>query len=154
MPRKKSEKTERLTLYYTYKENRTGGEPDDPNDRWSSRKDEYVDWALVDVLRNEPKNTPYWEHTELMDSNVLEPNVPVYAVFVRYETGDTFGRSYGNGVLAGVFLSEEKAIILRDKIINKTDTWDDIASGCYKQWSGYFDRLEDCFISLINVLDN
>jgi hypothetical protein len=89
-----------------------------------------------------------------MDSSVLEPNVPVHAVMVRYKSGDTFGNSFGHGVLAGVFLSEEKAIVLRDKIIKGEDKHEDSASGSYRQWSGYFERVEDCFIIIVNVLEN
>ena len=60
----------------------------------------------------------------------------ILIVSVTYSSGDTFGNSYGNLAIAGIYDSSEKAEEARRQVKNQEAPFD----GC-KEWNGYFERM-------------
>ncbi len=69
----------------------------------------------------------------------------VFIVTVTYESGDTFGRSYGNNQIAFVTHDEALALDVKNAIEAEDGSWDKYQGnedGCgYASWDGYFERL-------------
>jgi hypothetical protein len=78
----------------------------------------------------------------------------VYAVIVTYESGDTFGRSYGNVKVAFVSEKAEDAIAAEEALNQEwTDKWRDHPNSCgYAPWDGYFERITNISIELFKLL--
>jgi hypothetical protein len=131
-------------LYLVYKESCTGGKPEDPQDRWTSYSDTYVDWTPLAILKKTP-DTPYYEDVEV-DFTPLKGE-EVYAIIVKYRSGDTFGTSYGNGMCEQIVKTEQEAIKIAKEI----------EKGTYKspygfnEWEGYFEELEGVQIHCFKV---
>lgn len=131
-----------MKVYITYKESSTGGDAIDPDDRWSSHTDIHYEFQLVQACL--VKSDDAW-YCEEFDINVEEPPHEVFVVAVRYESGSTFGRSYGNGCIEGVYVNKDEAMKIAKSI--EEDTYSPAKKG-YCTWKGYFERLEsvDCFV--------
>lgn len=132
-------------LYLTYNEYRSGGDIEDPSDRWSNREPEHIDFSPKALFMERPEDIFAHglsdEEIYIKDEN-LEFGKNVFLVVVRYQTGDTFGYSTGNWHIVGVFDDPEKAKETK-KQIN-----DDLYNG-YKPWDGYFEHLEDVEVHLM-----
>jgi hypothetical protein len=106
-----------MKIYIEYKEKRSGGEAEDESDRWSSRADTNIDYKLVNAYLQKPESCWYFEE---FDVECEETPKDIYAVVVRYQDGDTFGTSYGNGCIEGVYLDEDTALKVVEFIENDT----------------------------------
>ena len=98
------------TAYVLYDETRTGGEKVDPEDRWSDRRDIHIDYTVKGVRAKKPDYGYERVNVATIDTSFEVKDVQiVYVVLVKYKTGDTFGSSYGNGHIVGVYNSAEEA---------------------------------------------
>ena len=128
---------EKKYVYLTYTEYREGGGAEDPDDRWSSRTDENVDWGLIDCRFTQEKWPNYTEQVEIgFDVNLGET---VYVVYVRYGTGDSFGHTDGAWKIIDVYQHQEEASAIVSSINNGTYN-----KGSYNCWDGYFESLQSC----------
>ncbi|KKL77081.1 hypothetical protein LCGC14_2038470 [marine sediment metagenome] len=81
----------------------------------------------------------------------------IYMVVVRYESGDSFGRSYGNWKIVGVYKNVEDAQEILDKInYDEKHRYDEDYKKEYEKefrdWDGYFERFENVDIEVLHVL--
>lgn len=74
-----------------------------------------------------------------VDFNVKAGDI-VYAVVVQYSTGSTFDQTSGMICIVDIFDNAIEAVSLKQKILSggKTDK--------SYIWTGYFERLENCFV--------
>lgn len=125
------------TLYYTYEQHCTYSK--EPEEQWGEWETHY-EWSLGRVFTKSPQGfTPYWNTVEL--DKPVEPNSKVYLVVVRYSSGNTFGRSEGNGTIAGIYTTLEQASEARELV--EQDKWPG-----YAPWNGYFESLESVSIEV------
>jgi hypothetical protein len=136
-------------VYLDYSEYRTGGEPDDPGDRWTSHSDEYVEFTPTALRLKQSENSWINETIDVNFSPKLDQEVTL--VIVRYETGSTFGRIIGVWQIIGVFADRQNAEKARGLIAKYNSS-----NGCkkfeekmakltghkyfYPSWVGYFER--------------
>lgn len=130
-------------VFVEYEESSTGGEPDDPGDRWSSRSDTVTEFRVVGVTTKKP-DTPYYS---IIDTDLPDDIKEVYVIHVRYSTGDTFGRETGCGVITDVVATKEAAKTVIESIKSKDHPM------TYR-WSGYFDRFESCHAEPFTLNDS
>jgi len=95
-------------VYIEYTSSTTGGERLNPEERWSDRADQTTTLSVQRLYASEPKHLFFKDSIEV-DPSVLECS-EVYLVVVRYQTGDTFGRSLGNFHFYSVRKTEQEAI--------------------------------------------
>lgn len=131
-------------VYIEYTSSTTGGERLNPEERWSDRADQTTTLSVQRLYASEPKHLFFKDSIEV-DPSVLECS-EVYLVVVRYQTGDTFGRSLGNFHFYSVRKTEQEAIEDRfacETPVKKGDY------GSYRPWDGYFERLE--FVEIMKM---
>jgi len=132
-------------LYLNYNEYVSGGEIEDPSDRWSNRTPEHKDFNPRYLFLDRDLAGTFAHG--LSDEEIFgefEAGDIAYLLYVRYQTGDTFGYSTGNWHIIGAFKDLKEASKVEYKINN------DEYEG-YKPWTGYFERLESVEIDLILV---
>jgi hypothetical protein len=150
--RKVEVKVEHPKIYLDYTERRTGGEADDPNDRWSSHADAHVDFQ-PQALTKLPVADSWVNETITIG---FEPEVgdDVSLVVVRYDTGSTFGCVRNVWQIIGAFKDHHRASKVRGIIHNysssgeKGRTYDkfikalnaELPIPIYPDWFGYFER--------------
>lgn len=141
-----------MKIYVIYEESSSGGEDLDPEAKWSDRADTIIDYKLIGSSLIKPDSW-YFQEFEL---DCIEKPVDVFVVLVRYSDGDTFGQSFGNGHIDGVYLTKEEAqtavkAIEEDELI-KTDPYipRSFRNGPYKHkpWKSYFANFESvqCYV--------
>lgn len=123
-------------LYLTYTEYRTGGEPDDPSDRWTWHEPEYIDWHPTGIYA-EREGAGMWGHGLHRDEifGDFEKGDVGHLVVVRYTTGSTFGSQHGYWGIIGFYKNADDAVAVEKSI-------DDDTYEGYTYWKGYFERLE------------
>jgi hypothetical protein len=125
--------------------------------------EQYGDWSEEHAFRGSKVSLENkggqigWVTDEIDTSFDAKVGDWVYPVIVIYSTGNTFGRSDGNVVVAGIYNSPEKAqevkqTILRDSTQNphgfgylEIPGEPQIYPGT---WKGYFEHLEDVRIEM------
>lgn len=122
---------EKKWIYLTYSTSETGGDVKNPDEEWSNRENVYVYFKPKDLYLT----TQDWCQ-EIEVSFIPEAGQWVDVVVVRYESGDTFGRSYGNWHVVGAYLEKDKARKIEQQITRGQYKG-------YKPWEGYFERLQD-----------
>lgn len=144
----------------TYEEITEEADPDDSWDRANTEKS--IDgWSAV---KSDAKVTDdYWYMDETITVEVPEDTDEVFAVYVVYSTGDTFGYDAGQVSIADVFDNEDDAHDLRDKYKEFDNTggygrnsivpvdfeWNGKRYGI--PWAGYFEHLEHVGVETIKV---
>jgi len=142
MPRKKKvESKPEYSVFIHYEERTTGGERLDSEDRWSSRADEHTEWELTGATL-EPGDD--WNREEVVLEQEVHTGDPIWVVYVRYQTGGTFGTRYGAGAIVKAFLSLEEAQQCAESITQGTYKG-------YKCWEGYFERLEYVIVEELTI---
>lgn len=156
-------------LYIRYEETSTGGdrlscEP------YSDREPEYRTFEILGAYRNGEADIGTDEFTVNFDLTKVSR---VFAVVVRYSTGDTFGHSYGHHYFEGIYKSEDEAIKIAESIKaydryndknrkDKSEYWQYkelkklSSKPCdyvYLPWAGYFERLEDVELHELSLQD-
>ena len=119
-----------------YRNYRTGGEAkeDSPN---SDRNDTHVDFRIITVMTEEIGSVRGCSIYHARIGVDFDPtkHPRVWVVTVIYKDGDTFGKSYGNGQIVGVYDTVEKATKIEKQI------YEGKYEG-YASWDGYFSVLE------------
>lgn len=84
-----------------------------------------------------------------------KPGETVYAVIVRYSTGDTFGREDGLAICIDVFTDKAKADSLAQAVESHGDNGEfrmhHEGIEYYCSWVGYFEHLEDVLVEELVV---
>lgn len=163
-------------MIITYYETRTGGEPEDPEDRWTSHAPEYIDWGVRGVFVDEPgmsakDKAKSWVVQEVKADFVPKPGDWITLVTVRYQTGSTFGTTHGCWEIIGAYKTSEEAQKMADLIWadenqcrkyeqemrehqyrkgKKPEVPKNLYEG-YKPWRGYFENLEDIQVESFKV---
>jgi hypothetical protein len=140
-------------LWIDYNKTSTGGEPDNPNNIYSSHSDLVHEIRVNGIKLSDESLFSYREHIQVDFVPKVGDNV--YLVSVTYNTGSTFGRELGCVQFVAIFDSEDNANRLK-KIIDHTDKGDrSFISGLpnrfYPNWLGYFDEFVSCDISCHTV---
>ena len=128
-----SESQEYDAVYVLYDETRRGGDAVDPTEEWSNRKDQQIEFRVIAIQTHEPHGQPY--HKILRLDEPVKKNEPLHLVIVRFDSGDTFGRSYGNWHIEGGYADKRDADTVSGEIMD----------GKYPEdppWSGYFNRVD------------
>lgn len=114
----------------------TGGEvcKGDEDSSWPSYEPREIDVSVLGIYAGDEVSLTNYQVDVSFDPEEYIGK-PVYLVFVRYTTGDTFGCSIGNPHFAGCYIDEEKAIDIEKQINNNTYGGD-------KPWNGYFESLD------------
>lgn len=140
-------------LWIDYSKHSTGGEPDEPDNVYSSHSDLVHEINVKGIKLSDESLFSYREHIQV--GFVPKVGDTVYLVSVTYNTGSTFGRELGRVQFCGIFKSEDSANRLR-KIIEKTDKGDssfvsNFPYRFYPEWLGYFDEFISCDVSCHTV---
>lgn len=98
-------------LYLSYYENWTGGEPQDPSDRWTSYTDKTIIWRPERLFLNEPDALCTVVD---IDGDATEGEI-IHLVIVRYSSGNTFIRTHGEWCVEGAYrdLAEADEVLER-----------------------------------------
>jgi hypothetical protein len=128
-------------LYLSYYEHKTGGEPLSDGD-WPDYSDTDIDWGLQKCFKDKEK-APWLRQVEQVDF-VPKVGDTVYVVYVRYGTGDTFGRVNGAWHILGVYEHQGQAEKVKNSVYDKTYKG-------YKCWEGYFESCESCEVEAMVV---
>ena len=146
MNKKKIIEKEPIRLWFSYTSSAYGGEAlsEEP---YADRADEHREVSFHGCYNAGPDGLNFDSTSVEVSKEVFEAK-KVYLVVVRYEDGDTFGRSYGNWHIVDVVLTEEEARDIDSGIRSKTYT-DKCGYNC---WEGYFNRLESVEIHEFPVL--
>ena len=134
-----AKKKEKLKVYLTYVERRSGGDPIDPG-RYSCREDEYIDFEMTGLFYGEPADEAIWVETIEVDFDPKKfLGKVLYVVIVRYSDGDTFGTTDGHWKVIGAYKTSKEA----SEIAKQIDTGK--FPGTYHCWEGHFARLTDVY---------
>lgn len=131
-------------VWIRHEDHRSGGEPDDPEDQWTSHSDVEIELTILGIQTTEPSSTFF------NDSVEVEPEIldlkKVYLVVVRYRDGDTFGSSSGNYKFYSIRATAAEANADQKAIEADRDP-----KGPYLEWDGYFCGLESVDIHLMDL---
>ena len=126
------------TIYVEYISSHSGGESLS-DDKWSSREDEYIDFDITKCATD--KSLVGYSREEHEVNFKPEPGKVVYVVYVRYSTGDSFGRTSGAWKIIEIFESIDDAKALKESIDSKEYEKDN-----YVAWVGYFETFQSSHI--------
>ena len=147
-------------IYLDYREESSGGEAKNPEDRWTSHEDRYIEFYPQAL---------YTQRQDFQETiTVSWPPIDgdkVWMVVVRYQSGNTFGTSHGNWKIVGAFLDPEIARNISEIIAKYPgeNRWDSppakkglshqeslrqellpyLGENFYIPWIGYFERYEN-----------
>lgn len=133
-------------LYLLYNESRTGGDPEEPENRWTSHTDEVIEFYPTGLFTNKGS---FQETIDIPFDPIPHIGKPVYIVVVRYYDGSTFGRIRGRWKIAGAFTDQETVkkvveVVRHSKYSSEVDAGllPYICSGFYATWFGHFQGFE------------
>lgn len=139
---------EPVRLYLEYSERRTGGEPHDPNDRWTTHEDTNIYVSFKRLHRQQPAHRFFYDSVELSNPKLAELD-KLYLAVVRYSTGNTFGHTEGAWYVVGVAPTYQIAEEMLTEATKPSEKGD---YSRYKPWEGYFERLTDTEIHTMEVV--
>lgn len=141
---------ERLSLYIEIDQTCTRDEREDVE--WGSWETHY-DSSVTKVSRNKDLLNKWNFESFSVPQSTYDAEY-VYVVVVTYESGNTFGRSYGNVTVAFVTENPDDAVDAKEAIDKGwTDEWRDHPNSCgYAPWDGYFERVQSVNIEFFKVL--
>lgn len=137
MPRKTTP-TPPKYLYLSFKEHRTGGELEHPEEQFSFRSPTYIEVTFTGLGRERETSSFFPDTREIEVTDEVYNSSTVYLVIYRYQDGDSFGTSYGNWSVWAVTTDETKAL----KIASDIESGRLSKKGTYLPWEGYFNKLE------------
>lgn len=129
-------------LYLEYDEYSSGGDALDDSE-WPNYSDINITWTLGKVFLNKEK-APWIRREEDTTFPVKHGDI-VYVLLVQYSSGNTFGSSYGNTCIEGIYPSYDAAELVSESIKNKSYHG-------YMPWDGYFESLEDVIIEVRKII--
>jgi hypothetical protein len=138
------------SVYIKCRENRTGGNicKGQENDDWPSHDDECVEFN-IDGVRATPD---HWVETKEVYFDPKEYiGKMVYILTVRYDTGNTFGRTLNDWKIVACSTDGEELTKLKKAIEKDPENGGDLSKYIdYRSWVGYFERFRsacvECFI--------
>ena len=136
-------------LYLGYSTHSTGGEPES-DEQWSSRSPQYINVTFNTLTR---ESGTFFGHDITVSDEVYNAD-EVFLVIVRYQTGDTFGTSYGNWTVWAAVTSADEAEKISDDITSgalEKAREKDPSKYVYLPWVGYFESLEGVEIHSFRV---
>ena len=146
-------------IYMTYRESREGGEvcKGDEDRSYPNHEDNHIEFEPLSL------STKAGNWVESIDVD-FNPETYIgkdlHLVVVRYSSGDTFGSTYGNWTVIGVFTNHEDARKEEKDIRNNTGKWATEYKNNtgkwateYKPWEGYFERFESVEIDTFELSD-
>ena len=132
----------------TYHESKTGGDicEGDENSSWPNYEDEHIEWYLTGCYLD--KDVTPWRREQVEVD--FEPAVgqEVWAVYVNYNTGGSFGCTKGACSILSVHDTKEKAEAVK-KLVYEDDTYTPACG--YRVWVGYFESFNFCEIESLIV---
>ena len=142
---KKTKKEKTWPIYICYTEHKSGGNPLDDED-YPNYSDLHIDFRINSVHhRQNRKEDRLPSKREKYEINFNPMGKEIYIIVVRYDSGDTFSRSFGNWHIDSIYKSDESAVDRQEKIEN------DKVKG-YVEWKGYFRKLEHVELCCVKVL--
>ena len=140
-------KSSRTRVYVNYSETFTGGgKLPGEEGPFASREDRHIDFQVKNVSLSPAHPYHVYNYIEIPDPAPKH----CYVVVVRYKSGDTFGNSYGNGCIEGVFIHQADAEKRQAELKNGKGR----SIHGYKAWEGYFERLESVDIHLVPLVES
>ncbi len=145
--KRKVQKAFSAFVWITYDETVEGGEicDSEENDAWPSHEPAYYDWKLLGVSVGSPVSQIHnafipcglitdkgWLDWSPMSGNEC------WVVIVTYNSGGTFGSSYGHGCAVCVCADLESATFIKQQIRAR----EQLEMLSYCPWDGYFESLE------------
>ena len=132
-----------MKLYLHYNESCHGGgiSPGQEDEEWPSYEDEHTDWYLTKCSL---VKTNSWREEEVDVKFNTKAGDVIYVVYVRYETGNSFGTSYGRWKILGV----------HSDLSDAQKELESINDGTHPDkyvWTGYFESLEHCDIQAMVI---
>lgn len=146
-------------IYLDYRESQSGGEPENPEERWTSHSPLYIRFYPEKLYL---KRQNFQETITVSWEPMLDQKV--WIVVVRYQSGSTFGTSHGNWTIVGAYLTSEEAeavasIIAKypgkneysfsrkkqkrsDRELLEKAIKPYVGEHFYPSWFGYFERYE------------
>lgn len=100
----------------------------------------YYSFKLTRATNKVPKNWSTFSQVLEVD----EPPEYIRVLFVRYSSGNTFNNTYGEGAVAGIYLTKEEASKAKQSI--EDGTWKECAP-----WEGYFESIESVETQIMEV---
>lgn len=135
-----------MRIYVNYKDEYvSGGETvaGQEGEPWPSHEDTIYHFEPTNATLSNVSS--YHEDLEVSLTEPL-PNA-LWIVYVRYSTGNTFGRSLGHGSIEGAFVTHDEAKARATEIEKGGPS----IKG-YTPWDGYFERLESVEITAVPLL--
>lgn len=129
-------------LYIEYTESESGGDPIDPEERWTSYTDKYREVEFIRLHREVPKNRFFYDSIELVNDELANLD-KLYLAVIRYSTGSTFGHVEGCWHVVGVAPTYKIAEAMIKEAIEGEG---------YKPWEGYFEALTGDEIHTLEVV--
>jgi hypothetical protein len=135
------------TLYLTYNEYQTGGEALDPEERWTSYSDTYVNFSPQMLYLDQSSVPGYMKESFDVPFDVSVGDL-VHLVIARYSDGDTFSHTCGKWAIMGASKDPQLASALMQRISD--DLYDGTEEAAkdvgwyqgYAPWRGYFESLD------------
>lgn len=156
MKKKKEIKSEYLYLHYSQIE--TGGEVREGElGPYACREDSNREQIFYGLYTKKSENVYDYDTIEYKGSVKYLIGKEVYVVIVKYDTGDSFGKSNGHFYAEGVYHTEEEATEIASLINKSRNVGYDKESpyrkktGRYEPWRGYFERLNGAKIHIFKV---
>ncbi len=139
-----------LRVYVEYEEDRSGGEPEDPADRWTSHATEYVSVNFISLFKEPPSHKFFYDSIELPNDKMINLS-KLYLAVVRYGTGDTFHHTSGAWYIVGIAPTRSIAeAMLAEEVMPSAQRKG--VSRSYKRWEGYFESLEDTEVHELDLI--
>ncbi len=130
-------------VYLDYYESRSGGEPEDPSDRWTHHSDVVIEVEFTRLHRTQPAKF-FFDSYELSNPDLAKLDT-LYMAVVRYSTGNTFGHTEGAWHVVGFAPTYQIAELMLTEA-TKADSLG------YKPWEGYFESLTDTEIHTMELV--
>lgn len=136
MKKKKKEEKPKLFVFYSQTESGGGIVEGQEDTDWPEYDPVYREHKLEGISL-EPRKQVSWANCDDAVEVDFKPHYgnEVWLVRVIYDSGSTFGRSFGHVAFVGIYQDEDKADSIAKSIRN------DFYEG-YKPWEGYFERLD------------
>ena len=135
-------------VYISYNEHEITIHDDFDSRDWSGSYHREIDWSLGKVFLSKLEASPRYEEFEIEGEKLPKH---LYVVYVRYSTGDTFGRTDGCGCIVGVYRTRAKAEKVYKSIEDGTYAIDKKGKKTYIPWEGYFERFEGVHMEILPV---
>jgi len=119
-----------MEVYLSYEEFRTGGDAHDPEDRWTSYDDEYINFTPKNLFLNRD-SAGIWVET-IETNETFNRGDTAHLVVIRYGSGNTFIHTEGNWVIDGLYKDPKVATQIAENIRSDAEYEEEL--GFYNRW--------------------